>query len=127
MPGAGIGRGEALWGRSLPAKIVLRRRSAGGFLNRRQKSSRRFILSRRKVLSSGEKRHSRTCREEDEPAEERTRENTMIVYDGLKTDFLHSVENDTIALEIEKNIFEKMGRHTVANEFISWDNSMQYM
>ncbi len=51
----------------------------------------------------------------------------MIVYDGLKSDFLNSVENDTIAVEIEKNIFDKMGRHTVTNEFISWDNSMQYM
>ena len=51
----------------------------------------------------------------------------MIVYDGLKSDFLRSVENDTIALEIEQNILEKMGRHTVANEFLSWDNSMQYM
>ena len=51
----------------------------------------------------------------------------MIVYDGLKSDFLHSVEADTIALEIEQNILEKMGRHTVSNEFLSWDNSMQYM
>ncbi len=51
----------------------------------------------------------------------------MIVYDGLKSDFLHSVEEDTIALEIERNIREKMGRNTVTNEFISWDNSMQYM
>ena len=51
----------------------------------------------------------------------------MIVYDGLKRDFLHSVDNDTIALEIDKNILEKMGRHTVINEFQSWDNSMQYM
>lgn len=51
----------------------------------------------------------------------------MIVYDGLKSDFLRSVENDTIALEIEKNILAKMGRHTASNEFISWDNSMQYM
>lgn len=51
----------------------------------------------------------------------------MIVYDGLKSDFLHSVEEDTIAIEIEKNILQKMGKHTAANEFISWDNSMQYM
>ncbi len=51
----------------------------------------------------------------------------MIVYDGLKSDFLRSVENDTIALEIEQNILKKMGRHTVENEFVSWDNSMQYM
>ena len=51
----------------------------------------------------------------------------MIVYDGLKSDFLCSVENDTIARTIEKNILEKMGRHTVVNEFASWDHSMQYM
>ena len=51
----------------------------------------------------------------------------MIVYDGLKSDFLRSVEGDTIALEIEQNVLAKMGRHTVANEFLSWDNSMQYM
>lgn len=51
----------------------------------------------------------------------------MIVYDGLKSDFLRSVEEDTIALEIEQSVLAKMGRHTVANEFLSWDNSMQYM
>lgn len=51
----------------------------------------------------------------------------MIVYNGLKRDFLKSVEDDTIALEIEQNILSKMKRHTVANEFMSWDNSMQYM
>lgn len=36
----------------------------------------------------------------------------MIIYDGLDSDFLDSVDNDTIAMEIEKNILEKMGRHT---------------
>ena len=51
----------------------------------------------------------------------------MIVYDGVKSDFLHSVENDTIAMEIEQNILQKLGRHTVANEFDSWEHSMQYM
>ncbi len=51
----------------------------------------------------------------------------MIVYEGLKSDFLHSVESDTIALEIEQSILTKMGKHTVENEFLSWDNSMQYM
>ena len=49
----------------------------------------------------------------------------MIVYDGVKSDFLHSVEADTIALEIEQKILEKMGKRTVANEFLSWENSMQ--
>ena len=32
----------------------------------------------------------------------------MIVYDGLKTDFLQSCENDTIAIQIEENILEKL-------------------
>lgn len=31
----------------------------------------------------------------------------MIVYDGLKTDFLSSCENDSIAIEIEENILWK--------------------
>ena len=48
----------------------------------------------------------------------------MIVYDGLKSDFLRSVDNDTIALEIERNITEKMGRHTGKSEFMSWVNSL---
>lgn len=51
----------------------------------------------------------------------------MIVYDGLKSDFLRSVDNDTIALEIEKNITEKMGRHTGKSEFMSWVNSLDSM
>ena len=51
----------------------------------------------------------------------------MIVYDGLKSDFLNSVENDTIAIEIEQNILSKMGRHTQQGEFRSWVNSLNYM
>lgn len=51
----------------------------------------------------------------------------MIVYDGTKTDFLRSVEQDTIALEIEENIYQKMNRHTARNEFRSWENSLEYM
>lgn len=51
----------------------------------------------------------------------------MIVYDGVKRDFMTSVENDSIAIEIEKNILEKMGRHTGKSEFHSWENSLQYM
>ena len=51
----------------------------------------------------------------------------MIVYDGLKRDFLKSVENDTIAIEIEENILKKMGRHTGKSEFRSWENSLTYM
>lgn len=51
----------------------------------------------------------------------------MIVYEGLKTDFLSSCENDSIAIEIEKNILAKLGRHTPRNEFRSWENSLNYM
>ena len=51
----------------------------------------------------------------------------MLVYDGTKTDFLRSVEQDTIAWEIEQNIYEKMNRHTARNEFRAWENSLEYM
>lgn len=51
----------------------------------------------------------------------------MIVYDGLKTDFLKSVENDTIAVTIENNIYTMMKRHTAQSEFRSWENSLEYM
>ena len=51
----------------------------------------------------------------------------MIVYDGLKTDFLKSVEEDRIAIQIEENILSKMGRHTAKPEFRSWENSLAYM
>ncbi|MBR6403455.1 MAG: DUF2075 domain-containing protein [Eubacterium sp.] len=51
----------------------------------------------------------------------------MIVYSGLKTDFMNSVENDSIAIEIEQMIQEKMGRKTPIAEFRSWENSLSYM
>lgn len=51
----------------------------------------------------------------------------MIVYDGLKRDFLQSVEDDTIAMEIETNIRRKMRLHVSKNEFQAWNNSLNYM
>lgn len=51
----------------------------------------------------------------------------MIVYAGLKSDFLTAVEQDSIAAEIEKSIYTKMHRKTAQNEFRSWENSMEYM
>ena len=51
----------------------------------------------------------------------------MLVYSGVKTDFLHSVEEDTIAEEIKQTIYEKMGRRTPHNEFASWENSLKNM
>lgn len=51
----------------------------------------------------------------------------LIVYDGLKDDFLKSCENDSIAIEIEENILTKLGKHTPKAEFRSWENSLNYM
>ena len=41
----------------------------------------------------------------------------MLIYEGTKDNFLTSVEQDTIALEIENNIYERMHRHTPTDEF----------
>lgn len=51
----------------------------------------------------------------------------MIVYEGLKRDFLTSCENDSIAIEIEEKILTKIGRHTSRSEFRAWENSLNYM
>ena len=51
----------------------------------------------------------------------------MLIYEGTKDDFLISVVQDTIAVEIERNIYERMHRHTAKNEFRAWENSMEYM
>ena len=51
----------------------------------------------------------------------------MIVYSGLKSDFLSAVEEDSIAAEIEESIYNKMHRRTAQNEFRSWENSLEYM
>ncbi|MCR5835267.1 MAG: DUF2075 domain-containing protein [Lachnospiraceae bacterium] len=51
----------------------------------------------------------------------------MIVYSGLKSDFLYAVEQDSIATEIEENIYSKMHRKSARSEFRSWENSLEYM
>lgn len=51
----------------------------------------------------------------------------MIVYSGLKSDFLNAVEEDSIASEIEANIYNKMHRRSAQSEFRSWENSLEYM
>lgn len=51
----------------------------------------------------------------------------MIVYDGIKTEFLNSVMNGTIAEEVRQCIHEKMGRTTPKSEFDSWKNSLTRM
>ena len=51
----------------------------------------------------------------------------MLVYSGLKSDFLSAVEEDSIAAEIEEKIYSVMHRRTAKNEFRSWENSLEYM
>ena len=51
----------------------------------------------------------------------------MLVYQGIKTDFIQSVEEDSIADEIKETIYRKMGRHTSESEYNSWANSLEYM
>ena len=36
----------------------------------------------------------------------------MLVYNGTKNDFMNSVENDTIAYEIQQKLMESMNRYT---------------
>ncbi len=51
----------------------------------------------------------------------------MIVYDGVKSDFLSSVMGGTIEDEVAQRIMNRMGRHTSKSEFSSWKNSLTYM
>ncbi len=51
----------------------------------------------------------------------------MLVYSGIKTDFMRSVEDGTIADEIKQAILDRMGRHTQESEFKSWSNSLKDM
>ena len=51
----------------------------------------------------------------------------MLVYSGIKTEFLHSVEDGSLADEISRTILEKLGRKTPENEFRSWQNSLTNM
>ncbi len=51
----------------------------------------------------------------------------MIVYQGIKENFIQSVEADTIAPQINAKVFEKTHRHVSPKEYESWENSMQYM
>lgn len=51
----------------------------------------------------------------------------MLVYEGLKTQFIDNVETDEIADIIKRNIHKKMGRHTADSEYNSWTNSLEYM
>ncbi|MBR2750425.1 MAG: DUF2075 domain-containing protein [Clostridiales bacterium] len=51
----------------------------------------------------------------------------MLVYSGIKTDFMRDVDDGVLAGKIKQTILEKMGRRTPDSEFRSWENSMKDM
>ena len=51
----------------------------------------------------------------------------MLVYSGIKTDFMRDVYDGVLASKIKQTILEKMGRRTPESEFRSWENSMKDM
>lgn len=51
----------------------------------------------------------------------------MLVYEGTKLDFMKSIEQETIAKEIEDRILLLMNRHTAMNEYKSWEESLKHM
>ena len=51
----------------------------------------------------------------------------MIIYSGIKSDFMEAIENASIASQIKDNIYNKMHRNTSESEFHSWQNSLQSM
>lgn len=51
----------------------------------------------------------------------------MIVYSGVKRDFLKAVEQDRIADEIEHKVASILHRKTPQSEFRSWKNSLEYV
>ncbi len=51
----------------------------------------------------------------------------MLVYEGVKEDFINDVDIGLIADKIREKYIEKLHRHPSPPEFNSWKNSMQYM
>ena len=51
----------------------------------------------------------------------------MIIYDGLKSEFLASIVSGDLPVYLDQRIYSKMGRHTPKGEFRSWENSLNYM
>ncbi|MBR2668432.1 MAG: DUF2075 domain-containing protein, partial [Solobacterium sp.] len=51
----------------------------------------------------------------------------MIIYNGIKTDFLSLVMDQKIEDVLSNTIYQKMHRHTPKSELDSWKNSMMYM
>lgn len=51
----------------------------------------------------------------------------MLVYEGIKKDFMKSIDEETIALEIEQKLIKILNKKTARNEFRAWENSLEYM
>ncbi|MGO3344144.1 MAG: hypothetical protein ACTIM4_07330 [Marinomonas sp.] len=51
----------------------------------------------------------------------------MIVYSATKQQFVDDVRANAIAEIIENEVARKLNRNSPRNEFISWQNSLQYM
>lgn len=51
----------------------------------------------------------------------------MIVYSATKQQFVDDVRSNAIADIIESEVARKLNRNSPRNEFISWQNSLQYM
>ncbi|WP_438465755.1 hypothetical protein [Marinomonas sp. PE14-40] len=51
----------------------------------------------------------------------------MIVYSATKQQFVDDVRANAIADIIESEVARKLNRNSPKNEFISWQNSLQYM
>lgn len=49
------------------------------------------------------------------------------MYQSTKSEFLHNVENDMIAISIRSKIQNKLGQSTSEAEFRSWENSLSHM
>ncbi|MGI6562636.1 MAG: DNA/RNA helicase domain-containing protein [Clostridia bacterium] len=51
----------------------------------------------------------------------------MLIYEGIKSDFMSGMEEDVLPSRIETLIYEKMRRRISKNEYNAWENSLQYM
>lgn len=51
----------------------------------------------------------------------------MLIYEGVKNSFLKDVDDDLLAPELKKKVYEKMGRYTSDSEYRSWVESMGFM
>lgn len=51
----------------------------------------------------------------------------MLIYEGVKTDFMYGMDQDTLPRQIADEVYEKMHRKTPKAEYRAWENSLQYM